>query len=346
MIVGRISKESSDVRRATVDLTDWLDSGEQLTGYTSPTILALGLVADTTPLAVLASMLPSNMAIQLFISAGTSGNNYRVQFTATGQSGRIQTVELLVKVQDVGAGDAQAGQGGAAAGVITLAADPTQPMQAATKQYVDAGDATKLPLVGGTMLGPITLAGAPTGGLNPATKTYTDLADAANAAAAANALSAAATAQAAANAAQTTANNALSKAGGTMTGPITLAADPASGFQPATKRYVDAAVGAALGVPSFNFRFNIAGAGNSQGTATALAGDVNEISSTSVGGGVILPASPPREVVVYSTAGADVLVYPPVGAAIFGFATNAPVTVSSGSRVTFAQKTSVLWLVG
>jgi hypothetical protein len=46
-------------------------------------------------------------------------------------------------------------------------------------------------------------------------------------------------AQSAANAAQTTANAALPKAGGTMTGPIVLAADPAAAMQPATKQYVD-----------------------------------------------------------------------------------------------------------
>lgn len=50
---------------------------------------------------------------------------------------------------------------------------------------------------------------------------------------------AAGTAQTAANAAQTTANAALPKAGGTMTGPIVLAADPAAAMQPATKQYVD-----------------------------------------------------------------------------------------------------------
>lgn len=45
----------------------------------------------------------------------------------------------------------------------------------------------------------------------------------------------------AAAAAATTANAALPKAGGTMTGPIVLSADPAAALQPATKQYVDAA---------------------------------------------------------------------------------------------------------
>lgn len=45
---------------------------------------------------------------------------------------------------------------------------------------------------------------------------------------------------AAAAAAQATADAALPKAGGTMTGAIVLAADPAAAMQPATKQYVDA----------------------------------------------------------------------------------------------------------
>jgi hypothetical protein len=94
------------------------------------------------------------------------------------------------------------------------------------------------------------------------------------------------------------------------------------------------------------YQFGIAAAGNSQGTATALTADVNEVASTSTGGGVILPANPAREVVVYSTAGSDVLVYPPSGAAFIGGATNAAATIPSGARVTFARKSSTVWLAG
>ena len=39
---------------------------------------------------------------------------------------------------------------------------------------------------------------------------------------------------------QATIDGALQKTGGTMTGAITLAADPSSALQPATKQYVDA----------------------------------------------------------------------------------------------------------
>lgn len=57
--------------------------------------------------------------------------------------------------------------------------------------------------------------------------------------AAATAQSAADTAKSTADSALTTANAALPKAGGTMTGALTLAADPTSNLHAATKQYVD-----------------------------------------------------------------------------------------------------------
>ena len=63
-------------------------------------------------------------------------------------------------------------------GPLVLSGDPTQPMEAATKQYVDqhGGGASGdfLPLSGGTMTGPITLAADPTTAMEAATKQYVD----------------------------------------------------------------------------------------------------------------------------------------------------------------------------
>ena len=100
-------------------------------------------------------------------------------------------------------------------GPLVLSGDPTQPMEAATKQYVDqhGGGASGdfLPLSGGTMTGPITLAADPTTAMEAATKQYAD--------------------------------KMLPLAGGTMMGALTLPADPTSEMQAATKKYVDDAVG-------------------------------------------------------------------------------------------------------
>jgi hypothetical protein len=68
--------------------------------------------------------------------------------------------------------------GGVMTGALQLNADPTVPLGAATKQYVDDLDALiatqYLPLGGGTLTGPLTLAADPTANLQPATKIYVD----------------------------------------------------------------------------------------------------------------------------------------------------------------------------
>lgn len=60
--------------------------------------------------------------------------------------------------------------GGVMLGVLTLASDPVQPLDAATKRYADG----MLPLVGGMLTGMLTLAGDPTTALHAATKQYVD----------------------------------------------------------------------------------------------------------------------------------------------------------------------------
>lgn len=73
--------------------------------------------------------------------------------------------------------------GGTLTGMLTLAAPPTLPLQAASKSYVDAlGTGPFLPLVGGTLSGNLALSNnarivgllAPSTGSEPATKTYAD----------------------------------------------------------------------------------------------------------------------------------------------------------------------------
>jgi hypothetical protein len=71
--------------------------------------------------------------------------------------------------------------GGTLSGKLTLAMDPTNPFDAATKKYVDAqivtvngNFASYLPLVGGTLTGPLTLPADPTTDFQAATKIYVD----------------------------------------------------------------------------------------------------------------------------------------------------------------------------
>ena len=72
--------------------------------------------------------------------------------------------------------------GGTFTGMVTLAADPTSLLHAATKRYVDTSittltnttNSTFVPLAGGTMTGVLTLSSDPTLALHAATKEYVD----------------------------------------------------------------------------------------------------------------------------------------------------------------------------
>jgi len=116
--------------------------------------------------------------------------------------GRGGTTPAWAKVLPLG--------GGTLSGPLSLAADPTVALGAATKQYVD----TKyLALAGGTLTGPLLLAADPTGALGAATKQYVDN--------------------------RVTSASYLPIIGGTLTGPLLLAADPTSTLEATTKQYVD-----------------------------------------------------------------------------------------------------------
>jgi hypothetical protein len=170
--------------------------------------------------------------------------------------------------------------GGVMTGPVVLAADPAADLQAATKQYVDgkiasipppaspvdqtARDAAAaaqttadaaLPLAGGTMTGAVTLAGQPTDALHAVPKNYADNIDT-NLRNEIGVVNQKATdAQADIDAHDQRTDNphavtaaqigALPLAGGTMTGPIVLAADPAADLQATTKAYVDSILAAA-----------------------------------------------------------------------------------------------------
>ena len=122
--------------------------------------------------------------------------------------------------------------GGALTGPLLLQADPAQPLGAATRAYVDAGDAASralaLPLAGGTLTGPLLLAGAPTAALGAATRNYVD--------------DAIGTSEGAAG------GRFLAIGGGALTGPLLLSADPVESRGAATKNYVDDTISGVAGI--------------------------------------------------------------------------------------------------
>ncbi|MBV8574244.1 MAG: hypothetical protein JOZ58_04285 [Acetobacteraceae bacterium] len=143
----------------------------------------------------------------------------QMQGTLTLASDPVQALQAATKQYvDAQSTSALTKSGGTLTGPLTLAGDPSQPLQPATKQYVDAQTGGLLPKSGGTLSGSLVLSGDPTQPLNPATKQYVD----------------GQTAQL------------VPKSGGSLTGALTLAADPVQPLQPATKRYVDAQAAASL----------------------------------------------------------------------------------------------------
>jgi hypothetical protein len=76
----------------------------------------------------------------------------------------------------------------------------------------------------------------------------------------------------------------------------------------------------------------IAASGSSQGTATALTGQMSTITMVPAGSGVVLPAPVAGQILYVTNQGTNPLtVYPPSGTSIDGLAANTPIAVAVGS---------------
>lgn len=144
--------------------------------------------------------------------------------------------------------------GGTMTGAIVLAADPVELLEPATKQYTDAADALAVKKAGDTMTGHLTLNADPTSALHSATKQYVDTGLSGHATDAALHLTTAQNTfldgltithteanrlQGVTSNVQTQLDSKLPLTGGTLTGVLTLDADPATALEAATKQYVD-----------------------------------------------------------------------------------------------------------
>jgi len=129
---------------------------------------------------------------------GLDGGNLLV--TPTGSSIGLRIADLAISFAPL--------TGASMTGPLLLSGDPTQALQAVTKQMVDG----KINRLGDTFQGAVQLAGNPTTALQAATKSYVD------------------------------SNAGFPRAGFTMSGPIVLASDPVTSLNPATKNYADARV--------------------------------------------------------------------------------------------------------
>ena len=170
-----------------------------------------------------------------------------------GSSGGVTDAELQTALADY-----VPKAGGTMTGALTLPGAPTSNLHAATKQYVDEKVASGggsggqdlsgyLQKSGGTMTGALTLSGAPTANLHAATKSYVDAAASGKADAVALTEHTGNSGIHVTPADKTNWNGMLPKAGGTMTGALTLPGAPTSNLHAATKKYVDDKVAASGG---------------------------------------------------------------------------------------------------
>ncbi|ACI52309.1 conserved hypothetical protein [Gluconacetobacter diazotrophicus PA1 5] len=96
--------------------------------------------------------------------------------------------------------------------------------------------------------------------------------------------------------------------------------------------------------PGQSFAGSLAGAGTSQGTAAALAADVNLFTTVAAGSGAVLSAGAAGTwQKVLNRGAASLLVYPPPGGAIDAGAADAPATILAGGGATFWQNSATQW---
>lgn len=158
-IVGRDTKETSDVSRIRVDFSAWLDAGETIVSIQS-LIVAAGVpdwveepdtpvLVDPTPLTVRSSaLINTSTAVELFLLAGTPGNTYTVTMVVWGTSARQKTASVVIHILGTPpaatgpallvANSAVSRLGDTMQGRLYLAVDPLAANEAATMRYVDA----------------------------------------------------------------------------------------------------------------------------------------------------------------------------------------------------------------
>jgi hypothetical protein len=206
-----ISVASSSVSGA-LSSTDWTAFNDKQTSNLAINKILVGNISGKA-----AAVDMSGEASIVASGAVTLSNSAVISKVLTGYLAGVGTVQatdsILQAIQKLDANDGLRvlKAGDTMTGFLTLSANPTSNLHAATKQYVDTADALKVAKAGDTMTGFLTLSADPTNALHAASKQYVDTADALK----------------------------VAKAGDTMTGFLTLSADPTLALHAATKQYVD-----------------------------------------------------------------------------------------------------------
>ena len=259
-----------------------------------------GLVSGTVPIA--------NDLVALSQAGVDTSVSYSQFMSGLPEVANVDGSQLLVtptgsttseKLADFAAG-ALPRAGGTMTGTLTLAANPTSSLQAATKGYVDGQMATSLPKSGGTLTGPLTLGGNPTVALQAATKNYVD----------------------------TQVSTALPLSGGTLCGALALSANPTAALQAAPKQYVDGQVATALSLTGGTLTGSLTLAGGPTNPLNAATKQYVDSSPSNLTG-VINVKSPPYSaqlngvtddtaafVAAYQAAPAGSVIYVPNGVTV------------------------------
>src|ERR1700679_462084 len=111
------------------------------------------------------------------VPAGAQASLGQVQAQLMPAAQAVQAVSKSYVDQSIAelTGSLLTASGGTLSGNLYLNGDPTQPLQAADKHYVDSASNMGIPLTGGNMTGPLDLNGDPTQALQAADKHHVDL---------------------------------------------------------------------------------------------------------------------------------------------------------------------------
>lgn len=91
-IIGRMEKQPAEVLDYDINFTPYLPSTDHLVSAVNTAIT--GLVVGSVTLF-------DNTWVKVWLSAGVSGQTYKVEITATSYQGRTKQVEFFVKVREV-----------------------------------------------------------------------------------------------------------------------------------------------------------------------------------------------------------------------------------------------------
>ncbi len=96
MILGRYTKQPSEVSDYDIDFTDWLRSDETLA---SATATVACLTSTDASLSMEGETLTAKI-VRVRLSGGLAGEDYKVTVQTTSSSGRLDESEFKVKVRE------------------------------------------------------------------------------------------------------------------------------------------------------------------------------------------------------------------------------------------------------